>query len=144
MFPVDETEFEIEVETEEELATVGRSFAFDYETKTFGVVDGLVKQPTDIEAIKQWVELLIRTQPGKYPVYGETFGVSTDELIGYKSVPIGFIYSELKREIQDGLALNPSIDGMGNYSATRDNGMLTINFTVFLKDGATTEVSVIV
>ena len=144
MFPVDETDFEIEVKTEEELAKVGRSFSFDYSTKNFNITDGAISEPTNIEAVKQWVELLIRTRPGKYPIYGESFGVSTDELIGYKSMPIGFIYSEIKREIQDGLKLNPSIDSMDNYNASRDNGVLTISFTVYLKDGANTEVSVIV
>lgn len=144
MFPIDETDFNIEVETEEEAATVGRSFVFDYSTKFFGVKDGAITEPNNLEAVKQWVELLIRTLPGKYPIYGDSFGVSTDELIGYKSMPIGFIYSEIKREIQEGLKLNPSIDSMDNYNASRDNGMLTISFTVYLKDGASTEVNVIV
>jgi hypothetical protein len=142
MFPIDESNFTIDTQTEEEKATVGRSFAFDYTDKKFEITDGAVDEPTSIEAVKQWVELLIRTKPGKYPIYGDSFGVSTDELIGYKSVPIGFIYSELKREIQEGLALNPSIDSMSNYSASRDNGVLTINFTVNLKDGASGEMSV--
>ncbi len=142
MFPIDETEFNIEVETKQETARVVRSFSFDYVTKNFRVIDGAVTECTGVEAVKQWVELLIRTNPGKYAVYDEDFGVSTGELIGYKSIPLGFIYSELKREIQEGLAKNPAIDSMDNYSATRDNGILTISFTVYLKDGASGEVSV--
>lgn len=142
MFPIDETEFNIEIETEAETARAGRSFSFDHETKNFSVVDGAVTECTGVEAAKQWVELLIRTSPGKYAIYGNDFGISTDELIGYKSLPLGFIYSELKREIQEGLALNPSIDSIDSYSVSRDNGVLTISFTVYLKDGASGEVSV--
>ena len=142
MFPLDETNFTVDTQTEEQATAVGRSFLFDYSTKTFKVTDGAVTECTGVTAVKQWIELLIRTLPSKYAIYSDTFGVSTDELIGYKSVPIGFIYSELKREIEDGLKLNPSIDSMSNYSASRDNGVLTINFTVNLKDGVSEEVSV--
>lgn len=142
MYPIDETELNIEVETEEKTARIERSLRFDYETKNFNIVDGALAECTGVEAVKQWVELLIRTNPGKYAIYDENFGVSTDELIGYKSIPLGFIYSELKREIQEGLAKNPAIDSIDNYSATRENGALTISFTVYLKDGASGEVRV--
>lgn len=142
MFPIDETGLAADTQTEEEKAAVGRSFVFDYDTKSFKITDGAVNECTGVTAVKQWIELLIRTLPGKYAVYDNDFGVSTDELIGYKSVPIGFIYSELKREIEDGLMLNPSIDSMDNFTAIRDNGVLTVSFTVYLKDGASGEVSV--
>lgn len=142
MFPINETELDLWVETEEESAKVGRSFCFDYDTKRFKVMDGGITECTGGEAVKQWIELLIRTIPGKYAIYNEKFGVATDEIIGYKNMPLGFIYSELKREIQEGIALNPSVDSMADYSARRDNGVLTISFMVHLKDGASEEVIV--
>ena len=54
---------------------VGRSFKFDYKTHRFVFEDGCNVEDTQIEAIKQWIELFIRTEMKKYLIYSDSFKV---------------------------------------------------------------------
>ena len=59
---------------------VGRSFAFDYKTHRFVFKDGRNVEDTQIEAIKQWIELFIRTEMKKYMIYTDSFGLDLRKL----------------------------------------------------------------
>ena len=65
---------------------VGRSFAFDYENKCFIFANGNNKDTTQVDAIKQWIELFIRTRSDKFAIYNSDFGVRLDGLLGYRIV----------------------------------------------------------
>ena len=81
---------------------VGRSFAFDYKTHRFVFKDGKNVEDTQIEAIKQWVELFIRTEMKKYKIYADSFGLDLTKLLGYR-LPRAYIVSEIKRRITEGI-----------------------------------------
>lgn len=82
--------------------TIGRSIAFDYEKNEFVVNDGKLVEPGKIDAIKQWIELYIRTEISKYAIYTESFGVDTRGLLGYR-LPRGYQVAEIMRRINEGI-----------------------------------------
>lgn len=78
-----------------------KSIKFDYDTNTF-IVDDL---PTEVEQIKQWVELLIKVEKSKYEIYDENFGMDFSDIVGYRlprSVQVSEIIRRLKRTILNG------------------------------------------
>lgn len=78
-----------------------KSVKFDYDTNTF-IVDDL---PTEVEQIKQWVELLIKVEKDKYKIYDDNFGMDFSDLISYRlprSVVVSEIIRRLKRTILNG------------------------------------------
>lgn len=78
-----------------------KSIKFDYDTNTF-IVDDL---PTEVEQIKQWVELLIKVEKDKYKIYDENFGMDFSDIVGYRlprSVQVSEIIRRLKRTILNG------------------------------------------
>lgn len=81
---------------------VGRSFAFDYRTHRFVFKDGRNVEDTQIEAIKQWIELFIRTELKKYMIYSDSFGLDLRHLLGYR-LPRAYQVSEVKRRITEGI-----------------------------------------
>ena len=83
-------------------AVIGRSLKFDYKTNEFVVVSGKIIEPTKVEAIKQWVELYIRTEVKKYVIYTDEFGVNLNGLVGYR-LPRGLQVAEIMRRINSGI-----------------------------------------
>lgn len=78
-----------------------KSIKFNYDTNTF-IVDDL---PTEVEQIKQWVELLIKVEKDKYKIYDENFGMDFSDIVGYRlprSVQVSEIIRRLKRTILNG------------------------------------------
>lgn len=116
---------EIKISTKDSL---GDSLKFSYVNNRFVTVDGSPEKHSGIEAIKQWLELFVRTVPGKYGIYADErrFGVSTTELIGKKILPNGAIVSEIHREIEEGAVLCPAIRSVYDFSFSGR----TITFTV--------------
>lgn len=74
---------------------------FDYKTNSFDP-----NEFTDeVTELKQWIELLIRTEKDKYKIYNENFGMDFSDLIGYRlprSVVVSEIIRRLKRTIVNG------------------------------------------
>ena len=81
---------------------VGRSFAFDYENKCFIFANGNNKDTTQVDAIKQWIELFIRTRSDKFAIYNSDFGVRLDGLLGYR-LPRSYVLAEIKKRIVNGI-----------------------------------------
>ena len=133
----DETK-EVGVSTDVKLATkVGRSFAFDYNKKSFVFTDGVNEEPTQIDAIKQWIRLFILTKVNAYKIYTDSFGVDTGDLVGWR-LPRTVIISEIKRRITEGI-LNkcPCVDAV--YDWKFDKG--TFSFTVKTNTGEEATIS---
>lgn len=135
IFPQNETVETVEAQRE----TLGASFVFDYTENRFQLVDGSPKVVTSVQAVKQWLELFVRTGLGKYKVYdGTAFGVDVSPLIGKKQVPRGAILSEIKREIGEGVRLCPAVTSVYGFALEGE----TISFTVRLRSGEEAGVSV--
>ena len=115
---------------------IGRSIKFDYDKREFVFLNGVAEEVTQVEAIKQWLELMSRTLPDKYAVYGNSgFGIETDEIIGYKTLPKGFLYSEIQRQIKENAKTLRCIKSIINFSAENVDGELNIYFTAVLYTG---------
>lgn len=78
-----------------------KSIKFDYSTNNF-IVD---EAPTEVDQVKQWVELLIKVEKDKYKIYDENFGMDFSDIVGYRlprSVQVSEIIRRLKRTILNG------------------------------------------
>lgn len=145
MFPTD-TDFEsIKISTaNEQSSKIGRSFLFDFKTGQHQITDGKVVECDQLQAIRQWLELLVRTTVDKYQVYKDTgFGTTWEQYVGRRNLPLGFVVSEMEREISEAaIKLNPAIASVQDFEAERTTRGLIITFTAALKDKQLMEVSV--
>lgn len=117
--------------------TLGASLKFDYETERFILVDGRNVEPTKIEAIKQWIELYIRTEIEKYKIYTSDFGVNFKDLIGYR-LPRGYQVSEIMRRINEGILTKcPNVVSVTDWNFDRG----TFSFTVTTDTGEEVRIS---
>lgn len=139
MFPEDEITTDL-VETEESV-TLGRVPLYDFQNNCYVVKDGKIIEATQDEAILQWVAFLCKTAADKFDVYEDTgFGTYIENYIGYKD--IGFIESEIQREIEEKATMSRAIDYIDEFDFERDGDRLNVSMTVHKKDGTTAEVSV--
>lgn len=141
MFPVFDFDTTIQAEEKGQDIKIGKSFVFDFKSKRFNVVAGKVKETTEEEAIRQWIELLLRTAIDKYKVYeGTGFGTNIDKLVGYKSMR-GFVESEMKREISEKIIMNRAIERIENFKTDLEGSMIEVSFTAILKNKKVLEVA---
>lgn len=78
-----------------------KSVKFNYDTNTFEVDEF----PSEVEQVKQWVELLIKVEKDKYKIYDDNFGMDFSDIVGYRlprSVQVSEIIRRLKRTIING------------------------------------------
>lgn len=134
MFP----QFEVNIE---EIATpsrdkLGKVFLFDPKSRRHILRDGKLVEATELEAVKQWVELLLKTQVDKYPIYkGTYFGLSTHELIGEKQFPLMMLQAMIEQEIKEKAVEHVLIKSIVSFKIERSDRGLTISFKVILKNG---------
>ncbi|MEG1364805.1 MAG: DUF2634 domain-containing protein, partial [Cetobacterium sp.] len=74
IFPI----FNESLDIKEENQSKGKKeILFDFKNKKVIIVDGKTKEASEVEQVRQWIQLLILTQTGKYRVYDETgFGMT--------------------------------------------------------------------
>jgi len=126
----------------------GKSFKFDFTAGDFVLSDGKLVVIDDIEALKVWVEKIIRTERFKFKVYdrndGNEYGLTLVDLIG-TVLPRAFVEAELKREIGEALRRHLRIASVSNLSTERDDNWLKISFQINLTDSQTfrQEVSIV-
>lgn len=146
MFPTDE-DFSY-IEQLQQLAqtqsnNVSNSLVFDFEEKRFVVTDGTPLTNADIDAIKQWIILFLKTQRDTVEIYkGTKFGTSIKKIIGYKTLNNGFVESEIEREIREGFPLNPGIKRVISFNMSKENKVLLLKVSVELYNGSTLEVQI--
>ena len=78
-----------------------KSIKFNYDTNTFDV-DNF---SSEVDQVKQWIELLIKVEKDKYKIYDENFGMDFSDIVGYRlprSVQVSEIIRRLKRTIING------------------------------------------
>ncbi|QEK12573.1 DUF2634 domain-containing protein [Crassaminicella thermophila] len=143
MFPsldLDTTISKVEKNTIQQ--NLGTSFLFDFTEGDFVIRDGKLVKAEDIEAIKVWIEKILRTEKFKFKIYekediNEEYGITIKKLIMGKKLPFGFIRSELKREITEALLKHPMIVDINNFRTIQERATLKVFFTVNLEDGRT-------
>jgi hypothetical protein len=121
--------------------TQGDGLMFDFEENEFITEDGKVVQASGSDAVKIWVEKLLRTEKYKFKIYQkedsneDEYGVAIRELVIGKKYPVGFLQSELKRLITEAILKNSLVDSVDDFTISRDSATLSAYFTVMLKDG---------
>lgn len=130
MFPFDVTTDELQDVTiiqEEEPA----DYEVDFKT---GRLTG--KVITRLDAIKQWVRLVLATDRYYFNQYSWTHGSELTTLIG-KGYSHEYVKSEAKRMIVDAMKENKFIEKVTNFTASVEFDHLTCNFTLETVYGST-------
>lgn len=137
MFPVDFIENTKNIETENE---VGIDFVFDYEIGQHIMQNTVLKECTTLQSVQQYIQNVLRTKINSYKVYTvseiESFGISIYEYLGQRRLPMGYLNSELKREVTENLLKHPLIASVSKWVGKREKQGLNISFTVILTDGS--------
>ena len=142
MFP-NSTDVTLNNETKSSIGT--KSYMFDFDSGEFVVRDGKLVECDGIAAIKIWIEKILRTEKGRYPIYNDTeYGCHLEDLIIGNSYTAEFIEAELKREIEDALKQNLQITSVTNFEITRDTNAITVTLEVVLNDTGRNTISVTV
>ena len=86
--------------------SIGRSpeFVFheDGRSGSFRLIDGALVERQGVEAVKQWLELMLRQKPGAIPIY-RTSGTTQPgvEAVSLdRRVPEGWILAEIERNVR--------------------------------------------
>ena len=142
MFP---NSTDITLDNESNTANGTKSYMFDFENGDFIVHDGKLIECDGIESIKVWIEKILRTEKGRYPIYDNTeYGCHLEDLIIGNSYTVEFIEAELKREIEDALKQNPRITSVTNFKITRNKNAITVTLEVVLNDEGRNTVTITV
>lgn len=103
------------------------TFRFDWVMEQYDMTEGEPTRVSDIEAVKAWLELVLRTRRGRYRIYPPDFGCSFLDLRGRK-IPYGTSLPELQRELEQSAAYFDLIDSVSGVEY--DEG--TVRCTVVL------------
>ena len=142
MFP---NSTDITLDDERNTSSGTKSYMFDFENGDFVVRDGKLIECDGIDAIKVWIEKILRTEKGRYPIYDNTeYGCHLEDLIIGNSYTAEFIEAELKREIEDALKQNPRITSVTNFNITRNTNAITVTLEVVLNGKGRNTVTVTV
>lgn len=142
MFP---NSTDITLDNESNTSSGTKSYLFDFENGDFVVRDGKLIECDGIDAIKVWIEKILRTEKGRYLIYDNTeYGCHLEDLIIGNSYTAEFIEAELKREIEDALKQNPRITSVTNFNITRNTNAITVTLEVVLNDAGRNTISVTV
>ena len=117
--------------------TGGKSYFFDFEKGDFIVQDGKLVECDGVDALKVWIEKILRTEKGRYRIYDNTgYGCQIEDLIIGNTYAFEFTESELKREIEEALLRNPAILAVSNFQLTRTPNSITVQMEVKNNDTA--------
>lgn len=129
--------------TKNETEEVGIDFLFDYSTGQHLMKNAVLVECTTLQGIQQFIQNVLRTKVNAYKVYTEgeteTFGISIYDYLGHRILPMGYINSELKREVTEQLLKHPLISEVKDWSGKRNKRGLDIYFTTVLTDGTLIE-----
>lgn len=124
------TELELNVEEVTQPITRGKAFLFDYKKGDFIYKNGAPITVEGKEALKEWINKLIRTEKFKFKIYENMeYGISLENLLGSK-LPRTFIKSELQRELTEGINKHEDVTGVSSWDFQTEGSRWTIYFRV--------------
>lgn len=118
------------------------TFAFDFVRGEF-ILDGEggIKTVSGIDALKVWIEKILRTQYDRYKLYnGTNYGSNIEDLTIGRTYSATFADSELKREIETALLKNEDILSITSISISRKGKTLTVDISMSTVYGIVEEV----
>lgn len=108
----------------------GKTFLYDFETGDFVYKNGAPVEVTGKDALKVWIEKVIRTEKFRFKIYDNVdYPIKIEDLIG-STLPYGFIESEFKRELSEAILRNPFIKNLINWNFEREGSKWRIDFEV--------------
>lgn len=136
IFPV----FDESIDVKEASKTKGKKeILFDFKAKKVVIVDGKTKEASEVEQVKQWIQLLLLTETNKYRGYDNTGFGMTDlyNLRGHSIFNTPFGVMELEREIKEKIQKKDEVKEVKNIKSSTGFNSLNIEVTVVLKSGET-------
>lgn len=129
--------------TKAETVMSGKSFLFDFTAGDFIIRDGKLVECKGIDAIKVWIEKILRTEKGRFRIYNDTdYGCRIEDLLVGSNYPVEFIEAELKREIEDALMQNSNILSVSNFNIERTASGITVSMEVETSDSGRNTVAI--
>ena len=129
--------------TKAETVMSGKSFLFDFTAGDFIIRDGKLVECKGIDAIKVWIEKILRTEKGRFRIYNDTdYGCRIEDLLVGSNYPVEFIEAELKREIEDALKQNLNILSVSNFNIERSASGITVSMEVETSDSGRNTVAI--
>lgn len=99
----------------------GRTWYID---KMSGRINGEVD---GYDAVRQAVEIILRTDRFRWQIYSPSSGVDYRNLIGQDA---GYVAIELRRQIQDALSMDSRVLGVEDYTFSIEGDVLDVSFVV--------------
>jgi hypothetical protein len=131
MFPFDLEDEDIDIdELAEEIKT---NAEYEIDPITGRLTGNVIR---DLDAVVQWVRLVLNTPRYMYQQYSWDYGHELDTLIG-SEYDQDLIESEVNRMITDALSINEDIEGIDNLVCDFDGDRLTVSFVLITSYGET-------
>lgn len=130
-----ELEYDEQETFTEDLPPIGKSFLFDYSKGDFVMENGRLVELHGKEALKAWIEKILRTEADRFKIYeGTDYGVGIERMIGL--LPREIIDGELERVITEKLTEHTHIDDVQEWEFEQVGNRMIISFTVITPDDA--------
>jgi hypothetical protein len=136
LFGDDIQQDDVVVDTAPELYTLGRSWAFDFNTGRFVPSPRRARAPlaiTGMTQLFQWVEMALYTPRGALAIHSEDYGLEdADGLIGGQFT--GSAVASLRQRVEEALMFHPKITGIDDFttSITDDEEGVDVTFRLRL------------
>ena len=130
IFPFAMEDEEITLTNTEVTASSIREYEIDFKT---GRLTGKIVEGVD--ALCVWAYLALKANRYRWVIYSWTYGEEITNLIG-NSHSEEYLYSEVKRYIEDCLLENENITGIDNLEVSHIKDKLTIKFTLITVVGS--------
>lgn len=124
------TDEEIAQVTPEVTASSIREYELDFKT---GRLTGRIV--TGVDALCVWAYLALKAKRYRWVIYSWQYGEEYTNLIGY-SFDEDYLYSEVKRYIEECLFVNEHITGIEDLTVNQVNEMLYIRFRMVTDVGS--------
>lgn len=137
--PIPATEEEQEIPE----TAVMAGFRFDYKNNAFVMDAGSPAEVTGVEAVKEWIQLVVRTAQKRYAIYPSNFGARAQDLVGKKvgGTPKGLDLSELRRQLLESSKHLKAIRGISRM--TYEDGAIHCTVELETEVGFAQEVIII-
>ena len=99
-----------------------------YPARTYAMKEGRIAGYVDgLDAVRQAVEKLLRTERYCYPVYSANYGVELEDKLGMAA---GFALPEIRRCIVEALIWDSRIVAVDGFEFEVNGGTVHVSFTV--------------
>lgn len=108
-----------------------KTLEFNFDTGDFTLNRGKFAILSDEAALRMWIQKMLKTTINCCKAYkGTGYGTNIEDLVIGKSYGVGFIDSELRREIEKALLQNEDITAISSFKIDRTGNRMTIIITL--------------